>query len=148
MWPPRTGQPERRATGHSELNPTVEEPIQAALPSTARFESSAQSPSGLGSEISLLDRARRALDSGDSNAALAALDEHGAKYESGSLVEEAELLRLEALLQRGQSAAALGQAKAFLAAHPKSPHAGRVRRLMERAKRTSPNVATFPEERR
>ncbi len=144
----RTGEPRPRGVGQSRLNPVAEEPAEAEVPSAARFASPAQSPSGLASEISLLDRARSALDGGDTNAALAALDEHGKKYETGALSEEAELLRLEALVQRGQTAAAVSQARAFLAAHPRSPHAGRVRRLMERARGTSPSVATFPEEER
>jgi len=142
----RIGEPWPQAGGQSRLNPVVEEPAQA--PSVARFTSPAEAPSGLASEIFLLDRARSALDGGDTNAALAALDEHGAKYDTGALAEEAELLRLEALVQRGQTAAAMSQAKAFLAAHPRSPHVGRVRRLMERARGSSPSVATFPEEER
>ena len=141
----RTGQAPHQTGGVPQLNPAAEEPVEAEAPSVARFTSPAAAPSGLASEISLLDRARSALDGGDTNAALAALDEHGAKYDTGALTEEAELLRLEALVQRRQTAAALSQGRAFLAAHPRSPHAGRVRRLMERARGSSPNVATFPE---
>jgi hypothetical protein len=145
---PAPGQPRPHAAGRSQLNPAAEEPVEAPAPNAARFAAPAESPSGLASEISLLDRARSALDGGDTNAALAALDEHGAKYDTGALAEEAELLRLEALVQRGQTAAALGQGRAFLAAHPRSPHTGRVRRLMQRARGSSPSVATFPEEER
>ena len=83
-----------------------------------------------------------ALERGDTKEALAALEEHDTAFESGALGEEAELLRLEALLARGQTDAAASLARAFLQAHPKSPHADRARRAQQRAKNAG--VATFP----
>ena len=44
--------------------------------------------------------------------------------------QEASVVRIEALLAQSDRAGAEGVAREFLEAHPGSPHAGRVRRLM------------------
>ena len=99
-------------------------------------------------EVTVLDRAREALRAGDSAGAMRALDEHGKRFADGTLGEEAELLRIEALLERGERRAAAAEARRFLAAHPQSSHRARVRSLLRRARASStPNVAAFPEER-
>ena len=105
--------------------------------------SSAAAASTVSAEIGLIDRAREALERGDPSGALAALDQHEAEFATGALDEEAELLRLEALLARGQAQAAAAMARAFLQSHPKSPHADRARRVLERARKAA--VASFPQ---
>jgi TolA-binding protein len=84
----------------------------------------------LGEQVSALDSARRALASGDAASAIRQLDEYEARFPEGALVEEAEVLRVEALVATGDRGAAERAGQRFLAAHPNSPHATRVRALI------------------
>jgi len=47
------------------------------------------------------------------------------------LAQEATLLRVQALMKRGDRAAARDVAERFLASHPSSPHEQKMRRLLE-----------------
>jgi hypothetical protein len=85
----------------------------------------------LGDEVTALDRARRAMTDGDAAGALRRLDDYEARFAHGALFEEAEVLRIEALLAEGDRGTASRVANRFLAAHPSSPHAARVRALLE-----------------
>ena len=121
-----------------------ERPAQPEPPSPA--SAPAASPS-VASEVMVLDRAREALRRGDPRRAMRALDQHESKFQEGALTEEAELLRIEALLEQRKPAQAAARARAFMSAHPRSPHLARVRSLLGRAQPTAaPNVARFPEE--
>ncbi|WP_437331623.1 hypothetical protein [Sorangium sp. So ce394] len=64
-------------------------------------------------------------------APLALLDEHRAEFPDGRLAAERELVAIDALLRSGRSGGARARAEAFLAQFPSSPHAGRVRRLID-----------------
>ncbi|MCC6554624.1 MAG: outer membrane protein assembly factor BamD, partial [Polyangiaceae bacterium] len=76
--------------------------------------------------------AREALAGGRARAALAALDAYSARFPGGRLALEAEVLRIEALAGSGEASAATALARAFLAAHPASPYANRLRPIAER----------------
>jgi hypothetical protein len=80
-------------------------------------------------ELAMIERARSALAAGDPRAALAALDDYEAKYEVPIFGEEATVLRIEALRARGDRAESAALAARFLAVHPSSPLAQRVRSL-------------------
>jgi outer membrane protein assembly factor BamD (BamD/ComL family) len=80
-----------------------------------------------------VDRARDALKSHDSAAALRALDEHRSRFPGGALTEEAEVARVEALLQAGNASDATSHARAFLKTHPGSAYERRVRALLRDA---------------
>ena len=98
-------------------------PVATASPVAA--SASPASPASLADEIARIDRVRDALAKGDFSGALALLDaEQG---QGGALAHEAAALRVEALVQRGDTAEATRVARAFLAAHPKSPLADRMR---------------------
>lgn len=99
----------------------------AAPPAPARAPSRPTAP-GLADEIRTLARARAALASGDTAAASRALDEHDRRFPAGALAEEARVLRIDVLARRDH-AAAVSAARAFVAAHPASPHAPRLREL-------------------
>jgi outer membrane biosynthesis protein TonB len=90
----------------------------------------------LAAEVAVLDRARTALARRDATTALAALDEHRRDFADGALVAEAEVVRLEVLVETNQVAAARAQAADFLAKFPRSPLVRRVRSLVERIKET------------
>lgn len=97
----------------------------------ARRRTSAGAPhSTLTEEIALLDRAREAIARGSASSALAALDEHDRSFPGAALGPEATVLRVEALSLRGDRAAAARLGRAFLAAHPESPHASRLRSIL------------------
>jgi hypothetical protein len=89
-----------------------------------------QGASALAEEVQILDGAREALVGSDPAAALAALERHHRRFGGGALGPEATVLRIEALLQNGDRAGAARLAREFLAAHPGSPHASRVRSLL------------------
>jgi TolA-binding protein len=120
--PPASLAPERTSEDAPPRN--VVAPRHA--PSAAR----APDPT-LGDEVTALDRARRAMTDGDAAGALRRLDDYEAHFSRGALVEEAQVLRIEALLAEGDRGAAARVASRFLAAHPSSPHAARVRALLE-----------------
>jgi hypothetical protein len=82
-------------------------------------------------EVAVLDRARNDLRAGKSSSALDALDEHSRRFPDGVLAHEAQVLRMEALAKDDPKAAA-ALARAFLSKHPESPHAKRVRGLLDR----------------
>lgn len=85
----------------------------------------------LAEEVALLDSARRALTAGDVPSALQALERHAQTFQGGALTAEAAVLRIEALTARGDKSKAMAQARAFLSAFPKDPHATHVQNLLQ-----------------
>lgn len=88
--------------------------------------------SRLREENQLLGDARSALRGGDPAEALKKLDAAGGRFPDGVLAQEREVLAIEALAKSGQRAAASARATAFLAAHPTSPHATKVRSFVQK----------------
>lgn len=105
---------------------TPEEAPLAAKPGAARVPAT---PSTLADEVSSLREAREALAAGQTQRAFAALDAYVQRFPGGHLGLEAEELRIEALARSGNTAAASARARTFLAAHPTSPYAPRLRAL-------------------
>jgi hypothetical protein len=83
--------------------------------------------STLGEEVTLLRRAQRTLREGDPAGSLALLDWMKERYPSGALAEERTVARVLALCSAGKDAQARGVAGRFLAKHPGSVHAARLR---------------------
>jgi hypothetical protein len=81
----------------------------------------------LAAEMEVLRRAGTLVRTGDGERAVTVLDEHARRFPGGQLVEDREALRVQALCAKGDAAAAREAARAFEAAHPKSPHLRRVR---------------------
>lgn len=88
-------------------------------------------PVGIQEQVSLIDRARSAAASGQVGATLAALDEYHRRFPRGVLQQEAAMLRIEAMLARGDKATATRLGKRFLEQYPRSALAARVRSLLE-----------------
>jgi outer membrane protein assembly factor BamD (BamD/ComL family) len=84
----------------------------------------------LADELRTLEAARAALLSGDARSALRQLDEHDRTYAAGVFAEEGRVLRIDALLRAGNRPAAEALARAFLAKHPTSAHAPRLRAMV------------------
>jgi hypothetical protein len=85
-------------------------------------------------ETKLVRDARARLRSGDSAGTLMVLSELDREVPLGVLAQEREALRVEALFALGNIAEGTRAADAFLARHADSPHAGRIRALIQRAR--------------
>jgi hypothetical protein len=126
-----------RATAGRSQPGAAEPGDEAAAEQAARVSSSRRSvarPSGGSASIreqtALIDAARRQLGAGDPAGALRQLDAYEAKFARGMLGQEATLLRVEALAQSGNRAAARGLARQLLARHPDSQYAKRLQSLI------------------
>lgn len=108
--------PRERAT---QARPSAPNPHSVALGETPKDSLSAES--------ALLAQAQRDLASGDSTRALATLDAHAKRFPGGALSPERDAARVIALCNAGAQEKARKLAAAFLAAHPSSPLAPRVR---------------------
>ncbi|MEA2749057.1 MAG: hypothetical protein QOI41_3200 [Myxococcales bacterium] len=115
--------------------PTIPTPASTAMAAatgaaTAAAASTAASVS-FAEEIAAFDRARSALDAGESDRALALVDAYEKRFPAGTFVQEAEVLRVQALARKGDDAGARRVGQRFLAAHPTSPHAARIRAILD-----------------
>jgi hypothetical protein len=124
-------------------------PVQAPEPQPA--ETAAQQPAtvarsvadsavarrveqgGISRELELLEKARVALASGDTARSAALLAEHR-RFPKRALGPEAQILGIQVALAQGRRAEAARRAEAFLQAQPRSPHARRVRSLLQAAR--------------
>ena len=79
-----------------------------------------------------LAEARALLRNNDPRAALAALEGVRRDYPRGVLVQEREVLVIEALLAAGDETGAKARAREFVTRYPASPHAASARRVLER----------------
>jgi hypothetical protein len=130
--------------GREGANPAVrDEPATVAAPETApndtRSQSRATKPTSsvrtpavddLAAEVSAIDQARTVAAAHDPARTLALLDTYQRQFPNGSLQPEAQLLRIEALIQRGQRAQALPIARRLLEAAPDGPLAERIHGLL------------------
>ena len=112
------------ATEASEtaLAPAAVPPIPATAP--------VQAGSSVVAEVASLDRARAALASGDARESLTRLSAHDAAFPTGALQPEAVVLRVRALIALGERGRAAQVANHFIAVHPESAQAGRLRALI------------------
>jgi hypothetical protein len=108
--------------------PAVESARPTSVPRKRAVERKvAATPSStLADETALLRQADRALRAGDRSAALASLDDHAARFPAGALAMERTALRLVVSCELG--VAQQGTVASYLAEHPGSPLAARVRR--------------------
>ena len=96
----------------------------------------------LAAETALLEEARDAVTRRDGEAALAVLAQHSRAFPRPALADEAFVLRVEALAAQGDGARLRALAAPWLASHPASPYAPRVRRALAQATATPPAGAT------
>ncbi len=115
--------------GVPTLVATVPEHRSAAVPARSTG-SGAAAAFDLEDEVAVLDGAREALASGQSDRALSIVNQYERGAAAKTLLLEAQVLRIEALVQRGDAQAAAKLAQAFLAGHASSAHAARVRSLL------------------
>jgi hypothetical protein len=91
----------------------------------------------LADEVAALDRARQALEAKDPNAALRVLEDRQRRHGAGRMAPEATLLRIRALVRKGDHAGAEAVARAYFASDPNGPYAARIRAALAAAKKSS-----------
>jgi hypothetical protein len=125
--------------------PPVSAQLAAALPApdpalqlVPDSDPGKQSPSAdqhrrdmLSAESALITQARAQLRNGDANAAQQLLRTLHQKFPKGMLRQEREVLAIEVLAARGNASAAQQRARAFIAAHPESPHSAQLSRFAD-----------------
>jgi len=114
----------------SDSPPAQHTHARAVAPAPCSGACGADGSSSITQQVAALDRARVALDAGDTSRAVKLVDAYEAEYPSGAFVQEAEVVRIEALVRAGNAAEADRAGKHFLGAYPKSPHDARVRSLL------------------
>jgi hypothetical protein len=110
----------------------------AQAPSVSTFPETLSTPEPTSSESSRLARARALLRNHHASAAFAALESLRRDHPRGLLVQERELLTIEALHAMGDEQATRTRAQDFLTRYPTSPHTASVRRVLERRPTSSP----------
>jgi TolA-binding protein len=132
--------PEAEPASHGDdpaANPVAESSDDALLAKPANpfrapdAQRTRPSAAPLAAEVAAIDHAARAVADRDPPRALAALDAYQKAFPTGVLRPEATVLRVQALVQQGDSARAAAIARTFLAQNPHSPHAARLRALVE-----------------
>lgn len=135
-WSPSPSPSETPPAATLVTTPPVRGPEAAAAvatvaaPPTTRREVAKVAAPDLRGEIGMVDAARAALAAGAPDRALAVLERYGRRYPRGTFAPEAATLRIEALVQIGDVAAARALGRQFLAGHPDSPLAERVEHLL------------------
>lgn len=102
-------------------------PAPAAKASASSFE---EPPATIDGEIAAIDAARGALASGHSSEALAMVHRYRRSFPTPHFAGEADALEVQALAALGRTDEARQKADRFLAAHPQSPYAQRVRQAV------------------
>jgi hypothetical protein len=106
-------------------------PVARGIGSAPAAARSTKSPAGgteaapTATELELVQRAQAALAS-DPNRALTLTNEHARTYPKGELVEEREVIAVEALARLGRSEEASRRAHAFVRRFPQTPYAARL----------------------
>jgi hypothetical protein len=135
----RTAPPVSTTTATTTATSTATSTTTSTAISTASATSVSELPDApvpraphdtLADQIATMDAIRAALAAGHGARALRLIDDYERRFPRGAFLEEAEALRVEALARSGDAASASHAARRFLAAHPGSPHAARVRALL------------------
>jgi len=128
-----------QATASSDPPAASPAPAPAATARASRRTAAAAPIASLQEELALLERARHALQTGAQQEARRLLTRHtqqfargarGARDAHGALEPEADALRIELSVQRGDHAQAKRAAERFLQRYPDHPLAVRVARLV------------------
>jgi hypothetical protein len=115
------------STAPPPVTATARAPRGPAEASPTTSSSTTSSIDALREESALVASARAAVRRGDGAAALALLETARVRHPKGVLLQEREVLAIEALAQTNDAAGASRRASAFLRAFPTSPHASHVR---------------------
>ena len=112
-----------------DSNPSTPAPALTG-PSHASPHVSRAADPDISPQLALIDGARAALASGDAARANALASRYESQFPNGAFSQEAEVLRIEAMLAQGDRDGATRAGTRFLQSHPSSPHAAHVRELL------------------
>ncbi|MBX3208932.1 MAG: hypothetical protein KF764_28125 [Labilithrix sp.] len=131
---PAATAPVEAKTMHVDELPTAA-PAETAAPRVrpTTAEAAGTTASSFDDELALVEAARTSLAKGDAATCLSELDRYDRQIQAGVFEREVAVMRIEALLARGESARARTLGEAFLARTPDSPYANRVRSLLTKA---------------
>jgi len=115
---------------HQTRNPAPSAKPSASAP-PAVVESVPSPADALAGEVRALDEVRQSLRSGAATKALSQLDQYAEDHPRPVLGNEAQVLRIEALVGAGREAAAKAMATEYLRQWPNSPFAPKVRALTD-----------------
>ncbi len=118
---------EPRATAHDTF---IRRPRPNRSPTPAPLPLSAPAPGDVAGEIRLLQSAKAALADRPAET-IQLVNDHTRHFPSGILVQEREVIAIEALLRTGKTADAHARAQSFMKTYPKSAHRRRVAALLE-----------------
>lgn len=127
---PETVSAGSESSGGAQDTVAVERPAPVARREAApraRAAASEDERSTLAQELALLQRARRALNRQDAQLALGIVQSLDERFPEGVLMEERAATRILSLCQLQRSDEARAQGQQFLAGHPRSVYAERVR---------------------
>ncbi|WP_224247868.1 hypothetical protein [Hyalangium gracile] len=108
------------------------EPAEAPAPSTP---SAVPGAASVDEELLELEPAWGALRQGNAAAALSRAESHAARFPSGALSQEREVIAIDALVRLGRRAEAEARAEAFRARYPTSTHQVRIQGLLSGTER-------------
>jgi len=127
LWP-RSEPPAAR-----DASPRPNAGESAALPADDQPAHNTEPTGSVALEIEAIERVRSELGRKDGQAALTALQHYASEHPRGVLAHEADVLRVEALLQAGDAPAAVELAQQLLQRHANSPHRARLQALARQA---------------
>jgi hypothetical protein len=140
--PPRPAEPNQASSSAAPVRvptepnapadrPTATHPRTRVKPtrSSDAPESASASEPTIDEEMRLLNAAQSSLRSGDPREALRLLDEHASRFPASKLADARAVTRLTTLCNLGQATQARQDADRFLAEHPGSPFAERVKKV-------------------
>ncbi|HEY5956203.1 MAG TPA: hypothetical protein VIV60_06610 [Polyangiaceae bacterium] len=119
-------------TASAPITPARERTVPRNTPDPNSTRPAAGS-SSLAREVEWLDKARAANAAHDAARTLQILDGYQLQFSEGILGPEAQLLRVEALVQSGRISEALPLARRMLESAPRGPHAERIIALLPSA---------------
>lgn len=134
--PPPAAAPEPKPAPQPKPESTELAKAPAAEPEEKEAEAAPPDPKAqalaarTAAEQALLDEARTQIEANNGAAALTTLDRMKKRFPRGALVEERELLRVEAYKARGQTLAAKRAARKFAKSYPDNPHLGEIESLL------------------
>ena len=123
-------EPSATAAPEGALDPADRSRESPRAAPAVRPARAAASDERLSREVTALELANAALGAKQPDAALRALDDYAQKFPRGALQSDATVLRVRALVARGDRAAAQRLADAYSAAHPDSPFTRRLDALV------------------
>jgi hypothetical protein len=114
--------------------PSLARTAPRTAPFPPRSAGSSDSDDASNAELQILEHVRTALETHAPQDALARLDAYERAFPHGQFADEAQVLRIDALVATGARDAAAARAASFVRAHPASPYAVRLRRFAEEAR--------------